>query len=169
MLNISMEKQPIDSGPVTLHPPKKHTENQESAELIPYQEPEVDPSKTGPKNKKRLVAMEVYGYEVGRGMRKRVVNPEDVYKLAAIGCTDAEIAVWFDIDYNTLRYNFSDILAKGRQDLKTALRTAMIKNAMGGNAALQIFLSKNLLGYSDNPLNTQDNQPLPWQDDEDAD
>jgi hypothetical protein len=97
------------------------------------------------------------------------VSPEDIYKLAAIGCTDAEIALWFDIEYSTLRYNFSDIMAKGRQDLKAALRTAMIKNAMSGNAALQIFLSKNLLGYSDNPQNTEDQKPLPWHDDEDTD
>jgi hypothetical protein len=94
--------------------------------------------------------------------------PEDIYKLAAIGCTDAEIAQWFDIEYSTLRYNFSDIMAKGRQDLKAALRTAMVNNAIkNNNAALQIFLSKNLLGYSDNPTNTEDSKPLPWRDDED--
>lgn len=167
-----MEKQPIDSGKLQLHPRKNITETATDTtveyEVIPYDEPVRDPSKTGNKPKK-LVAMEVYGYEVGRGLRKRIVNPEDVYKLAAIGCTDAEIATWFDIAYETLRYNFREIMAKGRQDLKTALRTAMIKNAMNGNAALQIFLSKNLLGYSDNPTNNDDNQPLPWQDDEDAD
>jgi hypothetical protein len=160
MLNTIMST--IDSGQLNLHPPQpKPTEPVD--EVIPYIEPEVNPSKTGNKPK-QLVAVEVKGYEVGRGIRKRVVVPEDVYKLAAIGCTDQEIATWFDIEYSTLRYNFSDIMAKGRQDLKTALRTAMIKNAMNGNAALQIFLAKNMLGMSDNPTNSDDQKPLPWND-----
>jgi len=135
-------------------------------EVIPLPpEPLPDPSKTGNKPK-QLKAVEVYGYEVGRGLRKRVVVPEDVYKLAAIGCTDAEIATWFDIDYNTLRYNFSETMAKGRQDLKTALRTAMVKNALNGNAVMQIFLSKNILGMSDNPNNSEANAPLPFNDED---
>ena len=123
--------------------------------------PQVDAARPGPQPKK-LKAVEVYGFEVGRGLRKRVVFPEDVYRLAQIGSTDREIARWFDIDENTLRYNFTDIMAKGRQDAKTALRTAMLKNALNGNAALQIFLAKNWLNMSDTPLNSDDDKPLPW-------
>jgi len=140
-------------------------EQQETFKILPYVEPQVDPSKTGNKPK-QLVAVEVYGYEVGRGLRKKVVTPEEVFKLAALGCTDKEIALWFDVAYETLRYNFSDIIAKGRQEMKTALRNAMFKNAMSGNAALQIFLAKNMLGMSDNPSNTDDTKILPWTDDE---
>ena len=131
--------------------------------LIPLVEEAVDPSKTGNKPK-QLVAVEVYGYEVGRGRNKRVVVPQDVYNLAAIGCNDREISRWFDMDENTLRYNFSDIMLKGREDLKHTLRRAMLKNALSGNAALQIFLAKNMLGMSDNPLDSEDNKPLPWND-----
>lgn len=120
--------------------------------------------KTGPKPK-TLVTVEVTGYEVGRGIRKKVVFDEDVYKLAALGCNNKEIATWFDIDDQTLAYNFKDILAKGREDLKHSLRRAMLKNAMSGNAALQIFLAKNLLGMSDNPMNSEANAPLPWNED----
>lgn len=126
-----------------------------------------DPSKTGNKPK-QLVAVEVYGYQVGRGRTRRVVNPDDVFGLAALGCSDREIATWFDIKEDTLRYNFADIMAKGRQEMKTALRNAMFKNAMNGNAALQIFLAKNFLNMSDNPTNTDDKAPLPWKDDDDA-
>lgn len=143
-------------------------ETQPDYEVIPLPpEPPRDPSKTGNKPK-QLKAIEVFGYEVGRGLRKRVVNPEDIYKLAAIGCTDQEIATWFDIEYSTLRYNFSEIMAKGREDLKAALRTAMVKNALGGNAVMQIWLSKNLLGMSDNPTNTDQHKPLPWNEDADS-
>ena len=135
--------------------------------ILPYQEPPPrDPSKTGNKPK-QLVAVEVFGYEVGRGNRKRVVAPQDVYELAAIGCNDSEIARWFDIAESTLKYNFSDILAKGREDVKMSLRRAMLKNALNGNAVMQIWLSKNMLGMSDNPNNSQDKQPLPWVEDTD--
>jgi hypothetical protein len=103
---------------------------------------------------------------VGRGVRQRIVNPDDVYKLAAMGCNDREIARWFDVDENTLRYNFSDVIDKGQMDLKQVLRAAMIKNAVGGNAAVQIFLAKNMLQMSDNPMNSDDKKPLPWTDDE---
>lgn len=158
------KKNIVDAGCVLLRPPGSESEY----EVIPYQEPEDIPtSKTGPRPKK-LVAVEVYGYQVGRGLRKRVVNPDDVFKLAAIGSTDREIATWFDIDENTLRYNFKDIMAKGRQELKAALRTAMINNAIkNNNAALQIFLAKNMLGMSDTPNNADDNKPLPWNDTDD--
>jgi hypothetical protein len=148
-----------DSGVVTLKPPQKET--QEYTEVLPYIEEPVNPSKTGNKPK-QLVAVEVYGYEVGRGRRKRVVVPKDVYELAVIGCNDREIAHWFDLDENTLRYNFSDIMQKGREDLKHTLRRAMIKNALSGNAALQIFLAKNMLGMSDTPNQSEDKKPLPW-------
>ena len=131
---------------------------------LPPEEP-VNPSKTGNKPK-RLKAVEAYGYEIGRGLRKKVVTPEDVYKLAAIGCNNNEIARWFDIDENTLTYNFSDILAKGREDVKMALRQAQLKLALGGNAVMQIWLGKNLLGQSDNPVGSEANAPLPWSDDE---
>ena len=140
------------------------TEEQYDIVPLPPEEP-TDPSKTGNKPK-RLKAVEAYGYEIGRGLRKKVVTPEDVYKLAAMGCNNNEIARWFDIDENTMTYNFRDILAKGREDIKMALRQAMIKNALGGNAVMQIWLSKNWLGMSDNPVNTEANAPLPWSDDE---
>jgi hypothetical protein len=139
------------------------TSEQAQLTVIPLVEEAVDPSKTGNKPK-QLVAVEVYGYEVGRGRNKRVVVPQDVYNLAAIGCNDREISRWFDMDENTLRYNFSDIMLKGREDLKHTLRRAMLKNALSGNAALQIFLAKNMLGMSDNPLDSEDNKPLPWND-----
>lgn len=133
---------------------------------LPPEEPR-DPSKTGNKPK-QLKAVEVFGFEVGRGLRKKVVVPEDVYKLAALGCSDNEIATWFDIAPDTLRYNFAAVMAKGRQDMKTALRNAMFKNALNGNAALQIFLAKNMLGMSDNPNQSEDRKPLPWQEDTNA-
>lgn len=124
----------------------------------------VDPSKTGPKTKKQLVAVEVLGYQVGRGMNRRVVSPEDVYKLAAIGCNDREIARWFSMNEDTLRYNFADILETGREELKQSLRMAQLKVALGGNPTMLIWLGKQILGQQENPTGSEENKALPWSD-----
>lgn len=119
--------------------------------------------KRGPKPKD-LVAVEVTGYQVGRGMTKKVVFDADVYKLAAMGCSDREIATWFDVNEETLRYNFKDIMLKGREDLKQSLRRAQIKLALSGNATMLIWLGKNILSQSESPLDNEANAPLPWDD-----
>ena len=116
-------------------------------------------AKTGPKPKE-LVEGKIYGLLIGRN--KVVVPPEQVEELASLGCTDRDIANFFGVNEDTLRYNFNDILIKGREELKISLRRSMLKAAHGGNAALLIFLSKNILGMSDNPIDTEANTPLPW-------
>ena len=107
----------------------------------------------------------VHGLIVGRN--KIVVPPEEVEDLASLGCTDRDIANWFGIDENTLRYSFSDYLLKGRENLKISLRRAMLKNAcVNLNAAVQIFLAKNMLGMSDNGMRTDASNVLPFTDDD---
>jgi DNA-binding NarL/FixJ family response regulator len=105
---------------------------------------------------------QVEGRVVGRD--KVVIPEEDVFKLAAMGCKETEIAEWFGISDSTLRFNFSDILAKGRLTLNQSLRRKQIDVALSGNATMLIFLGKNLLGQSDNPIAAGDLQPLPWSD-----
>jgi hypothetical protein len=118
--------------------------------------------KPGPKGKK-LVKAEYEGIAVGRD--NKVIDPNAVEKLAALGCRDTEIANFLGIDESTLRYNFNANLIKGRESLKITLRRAMLDNACkNNNAAVQIFLAKNILGMSDNPLDSDNNQPLPWSD-----
>jgi hypothetical protein len=121
------------------------------------------PEPTTPKKNgtHKLGIKTIEGYVVGRD--KTVVPPEEVEKLAAIGCKDQEIADWFGVNDNTLRFNFSAELIKGRATLKMSLRRAMFNNAIQqNNTVMQIWLSKNFLGMSDNPLDGDANQPLPW-------
>lgn len=120
-------------------------------------------AKTGPRPKE-LVEGTYMGLPVGRD--KRVIDPEDVRKLAALSCTDRDIAEYLGIKEDTLRYNFADILLKGRADARITLRRAMMDNACRNhNAAVQIFLAKNILGMASEPLDTEANSPLPWDDD----
>ena len=97
------------------------------------------------------------------GRDKKPVNPKEVYQLAALNCKDKEIAEWIGIDENTLRYNFSVELIKGRENLKQSLRQAQIKLALSGNATMLIWLGKNILGQSDAPMDTDDQKILPWE------
>jgi hypothetical protein len=118
--------------------------------------------KTGPKPKK-LTEKIVLGLPVGRD--KKIVPPDEVYKLAAIGCKNVEIAEWFGVTEDAISRNFAAELEKGRAAVKISLRRAMLTNACQNmNAAVQIFLSKNILSMSDSPLQTEANQPLPWHD-----
>ncbi len=135
-----------DSGPISLQPVGQ-----------------TDPSKPGPKPKE-LVEYVKLGIPVGRD--KKPVPPDEVEKLAALGCTNRDIANFFGVDESTLSRVFAANLIKGREDLKIALRRAMLNNACkNNNAAVQIFLAKNILGMSDTPVNTDDRKPLPWSDD----
>ena len=119
---------------------------------------------TSKRKTRKLGTVEVEGVIVGRD--KKIIPPNEVYKLAALGCKDTEISDWFGIDSNTLRFNFSVELIKGREALKQSLRRAMLHNAIANNnAAVQIFLAKNILGMSDSPLDSEANAPLPWNDD----
>lgn len=102
------------------------------------------------------------------GRRNVVVPPEEVEDLAALGCTNVDIANWFGVTEQAIRYNFNDELIKGRETLKVSLRRAMLKNAcVNLNAAVQIFLAKNMLGMSDNGLVNDGSKVLPFTDDED--
>ena len=132
---------------------------------LPETNPVPPKKKTGNKPK-QLISVEVVGYEIGRGPTKKVVFDDDVYKLAAMGCNNREISVWFDCDEDTLKRNFAPILAKGREHLKQTLRQAQIRLALSGNATMLIWLGKNLLGQSDNPFESEGNAPLPWSDED---
>ena len=114
-------------------------------------------------SKKQLTEGTVLGYPIGRD--KKIVPPDEVQKLAALGCSNRDIANFFGIEESNVSRHFAAFITKGREELKITLRRAMLDNACRNmNAAVQIFLAKNLLGMSDTPVNTDDKQPLPWSD-----
>lgn len=139
--------------------PDLPSETPEQASIIPKWEfkPRKDP-KWGEVTKQGLV--------VGRGANKKVVPPDEVYKLAAFGCSIEEMADWFGVNRETLKYNFMEYIDKGRADVKQRIRNAQIKVALAGNPTMLIWLGKNMLGQSDNASNSKENEPLPWSDNE---
>ena len=116
---------------------------------------------------KQLKPKEILGIEVGRGDTRNIVPPEQVYELAALGCHNREIANFFGVKEDAIARNFAREIQKGKEELKITLRRSMLKNAtINMSAAVQIFLSKNILGMSDSPLHAETNQPLPWREDQ---
>ena len=109
---------------------------------------------------------EIQGNIVGRGENQTVIPPEEIIKLARLGCSLEEMSDWFQVPRETIKYNFSDLIAKGRSETKQSLRRAQIALALKGNATMLIWLGKNMLGQSDNPIDSEVNAPLPWSDDE---
>ena len=127
----------------------------------------MDKKRRGPKPK-TLKTATYSGIEVGRGENRQVIDPEEVYKLARLGCNYEEMSDWFQIPANTLKYNFSDIIAKGRSELKQSLRRAQLQAAMNLQPTLLVWLGKNLLGQSDSPnVESADEKILPWCSDTD--
>ena len=122
--------------------------------------------KTGPKPKE-LTEGTILGLPVGRD--KKIVPPDQVQELAALGCSNTDIANFYGVTEQTIRYNFSEYITKGKEELKITLRRAMLKNATNHmNAAVQIFLAKNILGMTSEPMDSEANQPLPWNETDDS-
>jgi hypothetical protein len=85
---------------------------------------------------------------------KRVeIDLAELEKLAALHPTDSELASWFSVTVRTTERRksepaFAEALERGRARGKLNLRR--IQNKMAeNNAAMAIFLGKNLLGQSD--------------------
>jgi hypothetical protein len=123
--------------------------------------------KPGPTGEHKWAEKTVKGIVVGRN--KIIVPPEEVIHLASLGCSDREIADYFDVHENTLRYNFKEFLTKGRHQLRTTLRQAQLRVALEGNPTMLIWLGKNILQQNENGQANEDNRPLPWTDEMDDD
>ena len=85
---------------------------------------------------------------VGRP-KKYNLDTKQVEQLAGYGCTDTEIASFFDISRTTLERNYEHYLTKGREEGKIRLRQMQWASAKKGNVAMLIWLGKQLLNQSD--------------------
>jgi helix-turn-helix protein len=102
----------------------------------------------------------VRGRVIGRA--KTVIPEEQVLELARLHCTNQEMADFFEVKLQTFMDNFRDIITKGRLETKQRLRAAQLKVALDGNTTMLIFLGKNYLNQSDQPINTSEEKILPW-------
>ena len=104
------------------------------------------------------------GPKKGEGGRPRVaVNWEAVDKLAALMAPANEIADYLSVTESAVSYDTLDRRAKEDHGVtfadyvkqkanaygKIRLRQAQIQNALDGNATMQVWLGKNMLGQTD--------------------
>lgn len=108
----------------------------------------------------------VRGRVIGRA--KTVIPEEQVMELAKLHCTNQEMADFFDVKLQTFVDNFRDIITKGRLITKQRLRKAQLDMALKGDRTMLIWLGRNMLGQSDNPINTDSTKVLPWLDESDS-
>lgn len=87
---------------------------------------------------------------------RKEINKEQFEKLCAMQCTESELCSWFDITDKTLdnwckrtyHKSFSEVYAQKREGGKISLRR-MQWHLAEKNAAMAIFLGKNMLGQTD--------------------
>lgn len=86
------------------------------------------------------------------------IDPVKVRKMASYGCTNNEIADVLGCSHDTITGRFKQELEAGRADGRTSLRKKQMEMALSGNAAMLIWLGKQMLGQSDKVNNTTSNE-----------
>ena len=123
-----------------------------------------------PQPKRRYGEKTVRGIIVGRGENRQIIPLEDVLKLARLNCSYADMARFFGVKESTFKDHFHFEIEKARESIKHRLLESMIENACEKkNPTIQIWLSKNWLAMTDNPVATADQAPLPWSSEDDGD
>lgn len=93
------------------------------------------------------------------------IDPETVEGMASVGATIDEVATFLEVAHNTIERRFGPLFRKHGQGKKIKLRQAMLRSAIGTparvladgsvqpaippNPTIQVWLSKQWLGYSE--------------------
>lgn len=91
------------------------------------------------------------------GRPKKKIDWKEFGKLCQMLCTLEEISGWFNVSEDTIerrvkeekKCNFADFYKMHSAKGKISLRRAQFKSALGGNAALLIWMGKQVLGQKD--------------------
>tara|TARA_Y100000401_G_scaffold10522_1_gene7192 strand:- start:4768 stop:5079 length:312 start_codon:yes stop_codon:yes gene_type:complete len=88
--------------------------------------------------------------------KKHNIDTEQLEKLASYGCTNREIASFFNCSESLIKKSYSSFLTKGRDKGKMRLRQMQWKAADRGNVTMLIWLGKQVLGQSEQPQPMED-------------
>lgn len=94
------------------------------------------------------------GKRTGAGRKAVHIDLEQVEKLAAIQCTEVEIASVLGVSVRTIerrkqQADFAEAMERGKARGRVSLRRNLYSLANKGQPAANIFLAKNILGYKD--------------------
>lgn len=79
------------------------------------------------------------------GRPRLKIDPNEVYRLAKVGCSDSEIGSLLGCDPQTISRRFSGETTKGRMTLKRRLRRKQLELALKGDRTMLIWLGKQML------------------------
>ena len=86
-----------------------------------------------------------------------------IFKLATLMCTYDEIAYVVGTSAQTLQKRYSAIVEKGRAEGRKSLRRAQYEKAViDKDVRMLIWLGKQYLSQVDQPVDSENTQPLPW-------
>jgi|TARA_R110000823_G_scaffold187859_2_gene320006 hypothetical protein len=88
--------------------------------------------------------------------KKYNIDPAKVEQLASFGCNNREIAEFYGCSRDLIEKSYSHNLTKGRALGKTRLRELQWAVAEKGNVVMLIWLGKQVLGQSENPMVMED-------------
>ena len=82
------------------------------------------------------------------------INLGELEKLAALQCTNEEIAAWFGVSTRTIERRrkskiFAEAMDRGKAKGRISLRRAQLRMVDNNNATMGIWLGKQYLGQSD--------------------
>src|SRR5579859_1700108 len=82
------------------------------------------------------------------------INLAELEKLAAMQCTDEEIAGWFGVSTRTIERRrksrvFAEVIERGKAKGRISLRRSQLRILEEGSAVMGIFLGKQYLGQRD--------------------
>ena len=81
--------------------------------------------------------------------KKYDIDPKQVEKLAAYGCTNTEIASFFGCSKDLISKSYSTNVEKGKDSGRIRLRQLQWRAAERGNIAILIWLGKQVLDQTD--------------------
>ena len=103
-----------------------------------------------------------------KGRPKIQLDCDQIRRLSELQCSRGEIAYVMGCSVDTLDRHHKDDINQGKAQGKIKLRRAMYRNAVEkDNAVMQIWLSKNYLGFQDNPATEESSSILPWEESKD--
>ena len=90
----------------------------------------------------------------GPGQPEKEINLKQLETLCQLQCTDEEIGAFFGVSRKTIerrkeREDFRETMQQGKLKGLVSLRRAQFQSALNGNATLQIWLGKQMLGQRD--------------------
>ena len=94
------------------------------------------------------------GTRSGAGRRAVHIDLMQLEKLAALQCTDQELAAWFGVSPYTIakrrkKPEFAEAIERGRVRGRVSVRRAQMKLLASGNPTIAVWLCRQLLGQRD--------------------